>query len=44
MSDPFTIATKHWHRLHDSLKRRTKNAKAFHDKCGNMTLSDFYWG
>ncbi|MEQ0622021.1 hypothetical protein ABLN73_20190 [Mycobacterium tuberculosis] len=23
-------------------KRRTKNAKAFHDKCENMTLSDFY--
>ncbi|MEQ0619828.1 hypothetical protein ABLN73_07475 [Mycobacterium tuberculosis] len=20
----------------------TKNAKAFHDKCENMTLSDFY--
>ncbi|MEQ0618846.1 hypothetical protein ABLN73_01630 [Mycobacterium tuberculosis] len=23
-------------------RRRTKNAKAFHDKCENMTLSDFY--
>ncbi|MEQ0620694.1 hypothetical protein ABLN73_12700 [Mycobacterium tuberculosis] len=21
-----------------------ENAKAFHDKCENMTLSDFYWG
>ncbi|MGZ9808759.1 hypothetical protein ACTMNS_13685 [Staphylococcus haemolyticus] len=30
--------------LNFSLKRRTKNAKAFHDKCENAYLGCWVWG